>query len=256
MKEGPNELENIYGKSAFIEWLRLKGLSESSRAKYAVQADNRIKKDLGVSFYELRSIAELGQLLIDVKKLENLMDRDPKRMYSSAVSNFIKFRVERIDIENTIKDMLYENEVEKILVSESSKSELNHVLQPKSVLVEETNLAYTRNPKVGAVAIMMADYRCQINTSHRTFTSRRTKRNYVEAHHLIPIAYQGLFESGIDTIENITSLCPVCHRCVHYGEDCERLQLIQLLHKSFQKQLFQVGIEIKEKELLELYQIY
>lgn len=50
----------IYGKEGFIHWLKNRGLSDSSISKYAKQADNRIKKDLGISFYSIKDIDKLS----------------------------------------------------------------------------------------------------------------------------------------------------------------------------------------------------
>lgn len=244
---------STYGQEGFIRWLKKRGLSDSSISKYSKQANNRIIQDLGISFYSVEKIDDLSQLLTDVKLLESLMPKDPKRMYSAAVSNYIKYRVEAIDIENTVKDSYYGYEVEKIIIEEENKS---FNLNPQSALTKKELFQYQRDPKVGARALISADYQCKINNKHRFFTSRRTKRNYVEAHHLIPIAYQSLFENGIDIVDNIVSLCPVCHKCIHYGENSARVEMIHTLYQGFQFNLRKSAIEIREKELLELYQIY
>ena len=56
-------------------------------------------------------------------------------------------------------------------------------------------------------------------------------------------------------VENIACLCPVCHSCIHYGVNNERVHLIDQLYNKFQTKLYTIGIEIKQKELLELYQV-
>ena len=238
----------------FIHWLRKKGLSPSSISKYTTQSHNRILKDLGVSFYELNSVEQLNQLLLDVRKLEKLMEKDPRRMYSSAVSNYIKFQSETADFSNTLEDNKYEFRVEETLASLANKPEYNNSPRPRAKLIEGSATRYERDAKVGAEAITLSNYECQIDYFHKFFISRRTHKNYVEAHHLIPIAYQGIFEYGIDEVENIACLCPVCHSCIHYGVNHERVHLIDQLYKKFQKQLYTIGIEIQQNELLDLYQ--
>ena len=238
----------------FQHWLRKKGLSPSSVSKYASQSHNRILKDLGVSFYELNSIEQLNQLLLDVRKLEKLMEKDPRRMYSSAVSNYIKFQSETADFSNTLEDNKYEFRVEETLASLADNPEYNNSPRPRARLIEGSTTRYARDAKVGADAITLSNYECQIDSFHKFFISRRTRKNYVEAHHLIPIAYQGIFEYGIDEVENIACLCPVCHSCIHYGVNNDRVYLIDQLYNKFQTKLYTIGIEIKQKELLELYQ--
>ena len=119
----------------FQHWLRKKGLSPSSVSKYASQSHNRILKDLGVSFYELNSIEQLNQLLLDVRKLEKLMEKDPRRMYSSAVSNYIKIQSETANFTNTIEDNSYEFRVEETLASLADNPEYNNSPRPRAKLI-------------------------------------------------------------------------------------------------------------------------
>lgn len=235
----------------FKQWLSRRGLSHSSIAKYATQAHNRILKDLGQSFYALNKNTDLAQLLIDVRLMEKQMEHDPKRMYSSAVSNYIKFISEADDLTNTLDDANYENDINHWIAT----NPISHFTSSPAKLITNSATRYARNPQVGAAALILSNYSCQINNNHKTFTSRTTHHNYVEAHHLIPIAYQAIFKDSIDTVPNITCLCPTCHRCVHYGENDERKVLIHQLYTKQVPDLERVGIEIKEKELMELYSI-
>ncbi|MGX7199803.1 hypothetical protein [Enterococcus nangangensis] len=174
----------------FKQWLSRRGLSQSSIAKYATQAHNKIVKDLGISFYTLTKSTDLAQLLNDVRLMEKQMEHDPKRMYSSAVSNYIKFISESADLKNTLDDANYENDINQWIATNPA----NHFSSPAKLVTGSTT-RYARNPQVGATAIVLANYSCQINNNHQTFTSRTTHRNYVEAHHLIPIAYQAMLET-------------------------------------------------------------
>lgn len=239
----------------FERWLQQKGLSKSSISKYARQAHNRILKDIGLSFYQINNVEELSQVLIDVRILEQKMAKDPRRMYSSAVSNYIKFKSENADIKNTRNDLEYERAVEQILQPSQTMPAWNNSPQPRANLVIGSVTRYERKAQVGADAIILANFECQVNENHRFFNSRKTHKNYVEAHHLVPIAYQGIFENGIDIVENIVALCPVCHRCIHYAENSSIIKLVDQLFEKAVPKLSQVGIEIKRKELLELYQI-
>ncbi|MHC6535424.1 hypothetical protein ACYUMT_00660 [Latilactobacillus sakei] len=64
-------------KQDFIYWLELKRLSTSTIAKYSNQAHNRIFKELKISFYELKVLTDLQDLLIKVKRLEKQMPNAP-----------------------------------------------------------------------------------------------------------------------------------------------------------------------------------
>ena len=41
---------------------------------------------------------------------------------------------------------------------------------------------------------------------------QKLQRNYVEAHHLIPMGFQDDFSKSIDVEANIISLCTYCHK--------------------------------------------
>jgi 5-methylcytosine-specific restriction protein A len=52
----------------------------------------------------------------------------------------------------------------------------------------------------------------------------------MEGHHLVPMEYQHLFTNSLDVTTNIISLCPNCHRKIHYGEPLERIEMATKLH--------------------------
>jgi 5-methylcytosine-specific restriction protein A len=76
---------------------------------------------------------------------------------------------------------------------------------------------YKRDPEMAAIAIRSANYQCEVDPDHETFTSRKTKQPFVEAHHLIPMQYQDEFDVSLDVPENIVALCPGCHRKFHHA---------------------------------------
>ena len=60
---------------------------------------------------------------------------------------------------------------------------------------------YKRDPRISNKALLGADYCCAIDKEHKSFTSKSTKRNFVEAHHLIPMQFQDHFEFSLDVPE-------------------------------------------------------
>ena len=50
----------------------------------------------------------------------------------------------------------------------------------------------------------------------------------MEAHHLIPLRMQHDFENSLDVVGNIVSICPNCHRLIHYGRDKDK-KVLELL---------------------------
>ena len=113
-------------------------------------------------------------------------------------------------------------------------------------------------PKIGKKALQNANYMCELDGNHTTFTSNSSGRNYVEAHHLIPVSKAqeiwNTYSKNIDCVENIISLCPNCHRKIHLAIWEEKQGLIEHLYELKYNQLNSVGISITLDQLKEYYQ--
>ena len=75
----------------------------------------------------------------------------------------------------------------------------------------------------------------------------------MEAHHLIPLRMQHDFENSLDVVGNIVSICPNCHRLIHYGRDKDKKSFRTSLNKE--KLLKKFGIEVSPEELFGYYGI-
>ena len=76
---------------------------------------------------------------------------------------------------------------------------------------------YKRDARLITEAKARDNYTCQIDARHTTFLSKGV--NYVEGHHVVPMFQQKNFTFNLDDVENITSLCPSCHREMHSSDD-------------------------------------
>jgi|SRR5690625_2415857 len=110
---------------------------------------------------------------------------------------------------------------------------------------------YPRNRQTAMNALIRAKHKCEVNPSHPSFIRRSTGKNYSEPHHLIPLAYQDLFEKSLDVKANIVSLCSNCHNEIHYGKYPDRI--IDELYALRKDELDKTGISITSKKLKELY---
>lgn len=90
-------------------------------------------------------------------------------------------------------------------------------------------------------------YKCNINNNHITFISKGN--NYVEGHHVIPIYQQKNYPFGLDTVDNIISLCPNCHREIHSADD--KTTIIKELYKHTNDFMQSNNIELND-----LYKMY
>lgn len=113
-------------------------------------------------------------------------------------------------------------------------------------------IRYKTNARIAKTALHLADYKCEINPEHITFISKLGKP-YMEAHHLIPMAYQKDFSINIDRIENIVSICPICHSAIHLGDMSTRLEILRKLYDKKEEGIKRVGLNISFGELFAKY---
>jgi 5-methylcytosine-specific restriction enzyme A len=135
-----------------------------------------------------------------------------------------------------------ENEIE-FQQSANSKSPVQY---------SSSTLKYARDPNQAFAALNAARHTCEVYPELKTFTSRRSGKPYVEAHHLIPMFYQKyLTETNIDTSENICSLSPFAHRMLHLGLPADIEKPLKLLCDKRQTFLKKVGLQTND--LLKIY---
>ena len=110
-----------------------------------------------------------------------------------------------------------------------------------------------RDAALAARVIKEAKYVCQYEKEHETFVSASTGQCYFEAHHLIPISKKDLFEFSLDVEANIVSLCPNCHRLIHYSTPEEKTKMIEALFAQRKLDMEKCGIKVTCKDLLSYY---
>lgn len=112
---------------------------------------------------------------------------------------------------------------------------------------------YQRDPRVAGIALANADYKCEIDPGHQTFTAQAGKKPYLEAHHLIPFSNQRVFTVSLDVMANVVALCPNCHRLLHHGTQKERAKYIRTLFAKRADRLEEKELSISIAALLEFY---
>ncbi len=117
------------------------------------------------------------------------------------------------------------------------------------------NARYSTDYRISKTALSQANFKCEINTMHETF---KTKYNidYVEAHHLIPMKEQRNYPNiNIDRTENIISVCPNCHKGIHYANDSYKHDKLQKLYNERKEVINSIGIELTYELLLRMYNV-
>lgn len=129
-------------------------------------------------------------------------------------------------------------------------SELPDIPQKKKQATNVNgNLLYPRNPAHAKKSIREANYSCEISTEHKTFIQKFNLKPYTEAHHLIPLKYHSDYPASLDVPANIISLCPSCHRKMHFGQLDEVELLLKSLWEKRAKRISECGLEVSMRKL-------
>jgi len=161
---------------------------------------------------------------------------------SSASDRNIKINSLAISLKNSIDD----DETKRRIIEEYKQENLS--LDTDDEIVNSSS-------NMKANAKLIADYLCEFNHEHDTFTSKSTDSQYVEAHHLIPFCERWKFDVSIDVIENIVCLCPNCHRQIHLAIDEQKKEMLVPLFNSKIESLKTLGITISLERLYSFYKI-
>jgi len=104
-----------------------------------------------------------------------------------------------------------------------------HSINEIEIITLGSRDVYKRNRLLAIERMKASDYTCDVNMHHELFISRFTGKPYLEAHHLIPLGTNELFDKSLDTLDNIFCLCPNCHRAIHHAEETLAKELINNL---------------------------
>lgn len=107
----------------------------------------------------------------------------------------------------------FENEVNESL-DDSSENRQRRLASrsTKSKVVYRLVQDYRRDPDVVAEALYRAEGFCEKCKEKAPFIKRSNGEPYLEVHHIIPLS-----QGGLDSLENVISLCPNFHREIHFG---------------------------------------
>lgn len=125
----------------------------------------------------------------------------------------------------------------------------------KNKIIYDNLSFYPRNINESILAKQRSNWKCEYGINHKTFISKSDNNQYMESHHLIPMAYQGLFEYTIDFADNIICLCPTCHRMIHSATDNVKKDMILKFFKQRQYLYPKYGIKVDIHSLLNMYGI-
>lgn len=174
---------------------------------------------MGGNAVNLITIREVKRLdtLYQTALLQKVSDGLPlrKRTRSGGWSEVCDLG-ELIDLPLITRDR-YDEELAKSVAASSKLSDtaLQERLsfaskQPEKVQI--ISIGYKRNPDVIVSVLRRAGGVCEKCGDAAPFLRRSDGSPYLEIHHRVPLS-----QGGEDTIENVSALCPNCHREVHHG---------------------------------------
>lgn len=230
----------------------LKGeASEESRSYCYIEVDNLIQIDY--SYFDDIYLEKDGTKVSENKGMNSkyycLLSGKTHFELTSLIQKVKHKQLNAVESEELFEKSIYEN-----LGNIEGKAPRDDI--PKDVpeiTVQNGRTVYRRNPGVVKNAIVASGFCCEIDHDHKTFTSKATKENFVEAHHLIPMAFQKEFGQSLDVEANVVTLCPICHRNLHYGVMEEKRLLLKELYDKRKVRLKNCGIEITSNKLQKYY---
>lgn len=117
--------------------------------------------------------------------------------------------------------------------------------------VEFAGRSIAREPLFSRQAIVDSGYICSYSGEPTPFISKRTKKPYLEAHHLIPLGLEPILGFPVDFPENIFALNPLWHKAVHHAEPATVRAILSKLATQRPNLLSAKGLDIHQ--LIRLY---
>ena len=159
--------------------------------------------------------------------------------------------------ENLIEETEYAEDVDSTLLTKTDRKHLYEILDKKPTLAQVNQTKFQRNVKMAKLALENANFTCEADCDNKTFISAASNKPYMEAHHLIPMPcsslYYDRYHVQLDRPENIVSLCPLCHRAIHFGSEEIKTKILRLLFNKRKDKLRSLNIDITFEELLQHY---
>jgi len=189
-------------------------------------------------YYDANEIPQEEDLINDLRNLIGVY-RELKGLVGSDI----------LDIKGQLNEDVFQEEIQK-----GKRKELQaRAIQKKEKKQSSSSSSWSRDANMAFTALDNANFKCENDQDHETFISARTGNQFVEAHHLIPMEYQGEFTVSIDVPENIISLCPNCHRAFHNSIISNQEKLISKFYESRSYLLKERNITITKEKIFEYY---
>lgn len=196
-------------------------------------------------YYDLNDIPTDEELIKDLQELIAIYEQLQDIMNGMTSEQFIDYILNYEEVEDTQFQMDIQ------YVDSVSTPEVPQPIPNQDTFKQATK--WKRNASIAKEALEKAQFKCEIDPLHQTFISNVTNQNFVEAHHLVPMRLQHQFKVSLDVPGNIVSLCPNCHRAIHFGNSNLVKSLTSQLYKSRESALLKFGIQLDLDDFLACY---
>ena len=222
----------------FTAYLRnVRGLSDRSIGHY-YDALNLISRFLcerhliQETIFEVADLSRLEELREILYKDREFVDRNSRghHMYSAGMNNYLRFAE---------ADEFFGKKTELVL--------LDKPMPVTEMYVDEHN-TWKRSAIIREQVLEAAEYRCEIDPTHKSFVVEHTNHQYAEGHHVIALNKQDRIPYSLDIYANIICLCPVCHRLLHYGSPHEKKPVAKIIYDKRANRLAKSGIKLSQRE--------
>lgn len=225
-----------------------------------------------INFMQKYDIDELNEILLrdvdysyflyNIQGFDiNLIDNPPQDIIAEESNDAEEKEIIESEVSEEEKDDNYIDKIDNINEYNVNPDVAQGAAQVAPAQYDSTSISkkYRRNPLLGRIAIQNAYYCCENDPNHETFESAKTHKNFMEAHHLVPVKYQQeiwkKYGINVDCTENIVSLCPTCHRAFHNGSKAVKAKLIENIYKHVLPKYKYIGFNITVDEIKKLYRL-
>ncbi|ALD66605.1 HNH endonuclease [Spiroplasma cantharicola] len=201
-----------------------------------LEKKNISKREMEYSIPYIKNSSDLQNLLINNFEKEekydkfctwvinslvdlNILDLDGKNY--SLPDSIISYVSNYIDVKDDLKIYFFECENENVYIDK-----LNYVNYSK----------IKRDLKLVKQTYERDQYKCFFSKDHFSFYTEDGNM-YLEAHHIVPISLAPVYKINLDLLDNMVSLCPNCHKSMHYSENENKYKMLQII-KKFESDFF------------------
>ena len=240
MKQIASNIRENLGFSANLSLNEIDLISGTPNAK------NYMAAHICGKYYSFQNLPSEAELISDLQELLSVYSELKGLIRGRTIEETLDFYLQKEEIEDT----QFQNDV---LVAPATITPRTPQKRPEKNKSGSNKGTWKRDPAKAKEALEDASYLCQIDSGHHTFISEVTDKNFVEAHHLIPMKVQEDFKWSLDVPGNIVSLCPNCHRLIHHATKKERRKLVNMLFTKNSTLLNKYGISTTVEKLFDYY---